>query len=101
MVKRRIPSKKVEELKYPSRYGSHESMAEVDLDPHVILKDKDGYYLTTKEKMDTGLVDQHRASLLESREQKLTEFCDNLGKSLDELLQEAKDGDGETLENNV
>jgi hypothetical protein len=92
MVKRRvIPSKKVEEPTYPSRYGSHASMVEVDLGPYVILKDKEGYYLTTKEKMDTGLVDQHRTSLLKKREQKLIEFCENLGKSFGELLQKAEE----------
>ena len=52
MAKQRIPGKKIAEPKYPSRYGSHESMVEIDLDSHVILKDKEGYYLTTKEKMD-------------------------------------------------
>ena len=92
MVKRSVlPGKKIEEPKYPSRYGSHASMVVIDLDSHVVLKDKEGYYLTTKENMDTGLVDQCRASLPERREQKLTEFCENLGKSFGELLQKAEE----------
>ena len=95
MAKQRIPGKKIAEPKYPSRYGSHESMVEIDLDSHVILKDKEGYYLTTKEKMDTGLVDQCRASLPEKREQKLIEFCENLGKSFGELLQKAEEAKAE------
>ena len=88
MAKRRIPGKKIEEPKYPSRYGSHASMVIIDFGNDVVLKDNHGYYLTTKNRMDTGLVDQQRAALPEFREGKLTEYCDDLGKSLDELLQE-------------
>lgn len=95
MVRRTIPGKKIEEPKYPSRYGSHASMVVVDFGNDVILKDNGGYYLTTKSKMDTGLVDQERARQSEHREKKLTEYCNDLGKSLDELLQEAEAGDAE------
>ena len=92
MARRTIPGKKIEEPKYPSRYGSHASMVVIDFGDDVddvVLKDNGGYYLTTKNKIDTGLVDQRRAALSEFRERKLTEYCDDLGKSLDELLQEA------------
>ena len=92
-----IPGKKIKEPKYPSRYGSHASMVIVDFGNDVMLKDNNGHYLTTKSKMDTGLVDQHRAALPEYREKKLVEYCDNLGKSLDELLQEVEaEADAET-----
>lgn len=60
------PSKKKEEPKLPSRYGSHSSMIDeeetkkLDDEKMVILRDEKGLYATYRKRLDTKMADPSR-----------------------------------------
>ena len=59
------PTKK-EKYLYPSRFGSHFSMideektSELNDENRVVLLDEHGYYITSRDRLDTGGVDPRR-----------------------------------------
>lgn len=81
-------NKKDVEIKTPSRFGSHESMIVSDLENDlVLLQDNDGYYVTTRKRLDTGLVDTFRSSGLKQRIVRLeTSLLANGFKTLKDFL---------------
>ena len=60
------PSKKKEEPKFPSLYGSHSSMIDeeetkkLDDEKMVALRDEKGLYVTYKKRLDTKMADPSR-----------------------------------------
>lgn len=60
--------RKDEEIKTPSRYGSHASMIVSELENDLlVLQDNDGYYVTEKKRLDSGLTDTYRSARLDYR----------------------------------
>jgi hypothetical protein len=63
------PSKKKEELKFPSLYGSHSSMIDeeetekLDDDAMVVLKDEKGLYETYRKRLDNKMADPRRYNM--------------------------------------
>jgi len=63
--KRYVPAKQ-EDYKYPTRFGSHQSMvdeektAELDDDSKVVLQDEHGFYTTEAARLDNKLADPNR-----------------------------------------
>ena len=61
----RIPTKQ-EPYKYKTRYGSHSDMidedktSELNDENKVVLLDEHGYYITSRNRLDSGLADPHR-----------------------------------------
>ena len=58
---------KKEEYLYPTRFGSHSSMIDDektselnDEENKVVLLDEHGYYITSKDRLDSGLADPKR-----------------------------------------
>jgi hypothetical protein len=59
----REKKRKDEEIKTPSRFGSHASMIISDLENDlVVLRDNGGYYVTEKKRLDSGLADTFRSA---------------------------------------
>jgi len=64
--------KKDDEIKTPSRFGSHASMIISDLENDlVVLQDNEGYYVTEKKRLDSGLTDTFRSANLGFRHTRL------------------------------
>ena len=64
--------RKDEEIKTPSRFGSHASMIISDLENDlVVLQDNAGYYVTEKKRLDSGLTDTFRSANLGFRHTRL------------------------------
>ena len=65
----RSPSKKKEEPKFPSLYGSHYSMIDeeetekLDDDEMVVLKDEKGFYKTYRKRLDNKMADPRRYNM--------------------------------------
>ena len=63
------PSKKKEEPKFPSLYGSHSSMIDeeetekLDDDTMVVLKDEKGLYKTYRKRLDNKMADPRRYNM--------------------------------------
>ena len=63
------PSKKKEEPKFPSLYGSHSSMIneeeteKLDDDTMVVLKDEKGLYTTYRRRLDNKMADPRRYNM--------------------------------------
>lgn len=88
MAKSTTTAKPAPVRNYPSLFGSHSSMICEELttklvDPTlVILKDDDGYYMTKKDRLDTGGADpyrwttcEHKVVLLKSLFPKANIYC--------------------------
>ena len=62
----RIPAKQ-EPYKYKTRYGSHSDMidedktSELNDENKVVLLDEHGYYITSRDRIDSGLADPKRS----------------------------------------
>jgi len=58
--------KKPEAYTYPTRYGSHASMVdmektgELNKENKVVIQDEHGYYVTDESRLDSGLADPNR-----------------------------------------
>ena len=58
--------KKPEPYTYPTRYGSHASMVdmektgELNKENKVVIQDEHGYYVTDENRLDNGLADPNR-----------------------------------------
>ena len=58
--------KKPEPYTYPTRYGSHASMVdmektgELNKENKVVIQDEHGYYITDESRLDNGLADPNR-----------------------------------------
>ena len=58
--------KKPEAYTYPTRYGSHTSMVdmektgELNKENKVVIQDEHGYYITDESRLDNGLADPNR-----------------------------------------
>jgi hypothetical protein len=63
------PSKKKEEIKFPSLYGSHSSMIDeeetekLDDGTMVVLKDEKGFYKTYRKRLDNKMADPRRYNM--------------------------------------
>jgi hypothetical protein len=63
-----------EKYKFPTRFGSHNSMVDVDLTADlareglVVCKDEFGWYITEKRRLDNGLADPLRYSSAKARD---------------------------------
>ena len=72
-------SKKKEDPKFPSSYGSHVSMIDEEMTEKiqdslmVVCKDLEGFYVTSRKILDNKLADPHRYSPKKYREKKLKE----------------------------
>lgn len=62
---------------YPSRFGSHESMIDATKqvgDLMVALQDENGFYVTERKNLDTGMADPYRYASAEYRAAVLNDF---------------------------
>jgi hypothetical protein len=61
--------------KFPSRYGSHQSMVDASYQltdaSLVVCVDEEGPYVTERWKLDSGLADLNRSALPENRKERL------------------------------
>lgn len=70
--------------KYPSEFGSHKSMISQEWtdklknDKFVILECENGFYATTKDRLDSRLADPHRYALAEWKADRLRELLDGV-----------------------
>ena len=77
--KKSVPAVKVEDYKYPSKFGSHSSMIDGSLTEEieeffpewVICQDEKGKYATERKKLDCGLADFNRYASDQHRKQTL------------------------------
>ena len=59
--KKYVAPVKKEKYAYPSRYGSHESMVVLDGEgPYLVCEDEKGFYLTSSNHLDNGMMDPWR-----------------------------------------
>jgi hypothetical protein len=65
-IKQKRIIKQPERYKYPTRYGSHQSMVdmektgELNKENKVVIEDEHGYYITDENRLDSGLADPNR-----------------------------------------
>mgnify|MGYP000249652244 CR=1 FL=1 len=66
LIKQKRLIKTPERYKYPTRYGSHLSMVdmektgELNKENKVVIGDEHGYYVTDENRLDSGLADPNR-----------------------------------------
>lgn len=67
-----------EAYKYPSAYGSHQSMVDATVQlsnpKFTACKDEDGIYVTEKANLDSGLADPYRCASVEFRKIRLEKY---------------------------
>ena len=70
---------KKEELAYPSRFGSHQTMVTTALSSSwVICEDEKGSYATQQKFLDSGVADPHRFSTSKGYRKQLLKYLDSI-----------------------